>query len=28
VLIQVFALVVLWSVPGLATMLPHALYGS
>jgi len=27
VLIQVFALVVLWSVPGLATMLPHALYG-
>jgi tripartite ATP-independent transporter DctM subunit len=27
VLIQVFALVVLWSAPGLATMLPHALYG-
>jgi len=27
VLIQLFALVVLWSVPGLATMLPHALYG-
>ena len=27
VLIQIFALVVLWSVPGLATMLPHALYG-
>ncbi|HEY5379959.1 MAG TPA: TRAP transporter large permease subunit [Pseudolabrys sp.] len=27
VLIQLFALIVLWSVPGLATMLPHALYG-
>jgi tripartite ATP-independent transporter DctM subunit len=27
VLIQLFALVVLWFVPGLATMLPHALYG-
>jgi tripartite ATP-independent transporter DctM subunit len=27
VLIQLFALLVLWSVPGLATMLPHALYG-
>jgi tripartite ATP-independent transporter DctM subunit len=27
VLIQLFALVVLWSIPGLATMLPHALYG-
>jgi tripartite ATP-independent transporter DctM subunit len=27
VLIQLFALVVLWSVPGLATLLPHALYG-
>jgi tripartite ATP-independent transporter DctM subunit len=27
VLIQLFALVVLWSAPGLATMLPHALYG-
>ena len=27
VLIQIFALVVLWSVPGLATALPHALYG-
>ena len=27
VLIQIFALVVLWSMPGLATMLPHALYG-
>jgi tripartite ATP-independent transporter DctM subunit len=27
VLIQIFALVVLWSAPGLATMLPHALYG-
>jgi TRAP-type mannitol/chloroaromatic compound transport system permease large subunit len=27
VLIQIFALVVLWSVPGLATLLPHALYG-
>ncbi len=27
VLIQIFALVVLWSVPGLATVLPHALYG-
>jgi tripartite ATP-independent transporter DctM subunit len=27
VLIQLFALVVLWSVPGLATALPHALYG-
>jgi len=27
VLIQLFALVVLWSLPGLATMLPHALYG-
>jgi len=26
VLIQIFALVVLWSAPGLATMLPHALY--
>src|SRR5689334_1087056 len=28
VLIQLFALVVLWYVPGLATVLPHALYGS
>ena len=28
VLIQLFALVVLWFVPGLATALPHALYGS
>lgn len=27
VLIQVFALVVLWFLPGLATALPHALYG-
>ena len=27
VLIQIFALVVLWSLPGLATMLPHVLYG-
>ena len=27
VLIQLFALVVLWFAPGLATMLPHALYG-
>jgi len=27
VLIQLFALVVLWFLPGLATMLPHALYG-
>ena len=27
VLIQIFALVVLWCVPGLATVLPHALYG-
>ncbi len=27
VLIQLFALVVLWSAPGLATALPHALYG-
>jgi tripartite ATP-independent transporter DctM subunit len=27
VLIQLFALVVLWFTPGLATMLPHALYG-
>jgi TRAP-type mannitol/chloroaromatic compound transport system permease large subunit len=27
VLIQIFALVVLWYVPGLATALPHALYG-
>ncbi len=27
VLIQIFALVVLWFVPGLATALPHALYG-
>ncbi len=27
VLIQLFALVVLWYVPGLATALPHALYG-
>ncbi len=27
VLIQLFALVVLWFMPGLATMLPHALYG-
>jgi len=27
VLIQLCALVVLWFVPGLATMLPHALYG-
>ncbi|MEP7029380.1 MAG: TRAP transporter large permease subunit [Pseudolabrys sp.] len=27
VLIQVFALLVLWFVPGLATALPHALYG-
>jgi tripartite ATP-independent transporter DctM subunit len=27
VLIQLFALVVLWFVPGLATALPHALYG-
>lgn len=27
VLIQLFALVVLWYVPGLATVLPHALYG-
>jgi len=27
VLIQLFALVVLWFVPGLATWLPHALYG-
>jgi tripartite ATP-independent transporter DctM subunit len=27
VLIQLFALVVLWSAPGLATLLPHALYG-
>ena len=25
--IQLFALVVLWFVPGLATALPHALYG-
>jgi tripartite ATP-independent transporter DctM subunit len=28
VLIQLFALVVLWYVPGLATALPHALYGT
>ena len=27
VLIQLFALIVLWFVPGLATALPHALYG-
>jgi tripartite ATP-independent transporter DctM subunit len=27
VLIQLFALIVLWFLPGLATMLPHALYG-
>ncbi|HSP49818.1 MAG TPA: TRAP transporter large permease subunit [Pseudolabrys sp.] len=27
VLIQLFALLVLWFAPGLATMLPHALYG-
>jgi hypothetical protein len=27
VLIQLFALFVLWFVPGLATALPHALYG-
>ena len=27
VLIQLFALVVLWFLPGLATALPHALYG-
>ena len=27
VMIQLFALVVLWYVPGLATALPHALYG-
>ncbi len=27
VIIQLFALVVLWYVPGLATALPHALYG-
>jgi len=27
VLIQLFALVVIWYVPGLATALPHALYG-
>jgi tripartite ATP-independent transporter DctM subunit len=27
VLIQLFALVVLWFLPGLATVLPHALYG-
>lgn len=27
VLIQLFALVVLWFVPGLATAIPHALYG-
>jgi tripartite ATP-independent transporter DctM subunit len=27
VLIQLFALIVLWFVPGLATWLPHALYG-
>jgi tripartite ATP-independent transporter DctM subunit len=27
VLIQILALVVLWFVPGLATLLPHALYG-
>ncbi len=27
VLIQLFALVVLWFAPGLATVLPHALYG-
>ena len=27
VLIQLFALVVLWFVPGLASALPHALYG-
>jgi TRAP-type mannitol/chloroaromatic compound transport system permease large subunit len=27
VLIQLFALVVLWFVPGLATTLPHVLYG-
>jgi len=27
VLIQLFALVVLWFIPALATMLPHALYG-
>jgi tripartite ATP-independent transporter DctM subunit len=27
VIIQLFALVVLWFVPGLATALPHALYG-
>ena len=27
VLIQLCALAVLWFVPGLATMLPHALYG-
>ena len=28
VVIQLFALVVLWFVPGLATALPHALYGA
>jgi tripartite ATP-independent transporter DctM subunit len=28
VLIQLFALVILWFVPGLATALPHALYGA
>jgi TRAP-type mannitol/chloroaromatic compound transport system permease large subunit len=27
VLIQLFALIVLWFVPGLATWLPHRLYG-
>jgi hypothetical protein len=27
VVIQLFALVVLWTMPGLATVLPHALYG-
>jgi TRAP-type mannitol/chloroaromatic compound transport system permease large subunit len=27
VLIQLFALVVLWFAPGLATFLPHRLYG-
>ena len=27
VLIQLLALVVLWFLPALATMLPHALYG-
>jgi TRAP-type mannitol/chloroaromatic compound transport system permease large subunit len=27
VVIQLFALVMLWFVPGLATALPHAVYG-